>query len=148
MTCQKSFEFYWSKRLDGSSRFHDLMYSDTDCYAEYNGTDKDKYSTFFYRDKAVRIIEEFDFDDVAHPLMLYVAFQAVHYPFVDDGQFWDGIPKGYLKESIYNTIHETMIGRKRRQYAMALNLMDEAIESIWGAVTARGQENNTYLIFA
>ena len=84
---------------------HDFTYSNKDYYAQYNGADRKKYSTFFYRDKAVRIIEEFDFYD-DHPLMLYVAFQAVHDPFIDDEEFANGIPTGYLKESMYTSIHQ------------------------------------------
>ena len=123
------------------------MYSSTECYAQYNGTDREKYSTFFYRDKAVRIIEEFDFED-GDPLLLYVAFQAVHDPFTDDYTYAQGIPKGYLQESMYDNIHANVTGRKRRQYAMALSLVDEAVQSVWNAMVAKGQENNTYVIFS
>ena len=140
-------EMYWSKRISSAVEFHDFMYANTECYAQYNGTDREKYSTFFYRDKAVRIIEEYDFDD-DHPMLLYVSFQAVHDPFTDDNTFQNGIPKEYLQESMYENIHANVTGRKRRQYAMALNLMDEAVESIWDAVVSRGQDSNTYLIFA
>ena len=140
-------EYYWSKRLTSQTQFHDFMYADKDCYAEYNGTDSTRYSTFFYRDKAMRIIEEFDFDE-GDPLLLYVAFQGVHSPFTDSGTFASGIPMGYLGEKMFYDIHRNVTGRKRRQYAMALNLVDSAMASIWSAVTARGQENNTYLIMA
>ena len=140
-------ELYWSKRVASDTVFHDFMYASTECYAQYNGTDREKYSTFFYRDKAVRIIDEFDFED-GDPLLLYVAFQAVHDPFGDDTTYPNGIPKGYVDESIYDNIHANVTGRKRRQYAMALNVMDQAVDSIWSAVLARGQENNTYMIFS
>lgn len=95
----------------------------------------------------MRIIDHYDFNGDS-PLLLYVAFQAVHDPFTDDDEFPNGIPKGYLSESMWDEIHANVTGRKRRQYAMALSLVDGAMEAIWDAVVARGQENNTYLIFA
>ena len=86
--------FFWSKRVPGNQHFHDLLYMDQDCYHGYNGTDKGKYSTFLYRDKAIDIIHYHDYTERA--LFLYLAFQAVHDPYYDQKHFTDGIPKDYL----------------------------------------------------
>lgn len=43
--------YYWSKKAPGDEQFQDFMYSNSDCYAPYNGSDVHKYSTFLYGDK-------------------------------------------------------------------------------------------------
>jgi arylsulfatase B/arylsulfatase I/J len=137
--------YHWSKRQASDSGFHDLIYSNADCYYPYNGTDLHKYSTFFYRDKAIDIINYHDFST---PLFLYVSFQAVHDPFNDIEYFQTGIPTKYLSSEIYDQIMKYVTGSKRVQYAMSLVLLDEAASNIYSALRDVGQLENTYIIFA
>ena len=152
---QSGSSMYWSKtspntksRTSSNSHdaveFVDLLYGDGSCYAAYDGSDKHDYSTFLYRDKAVNIIKHHKYKA---PLFLLVAFQAVHDPFVDVGTFSSGIPKTYVGTSMYRKIKANVVGRRRRQYAMALYLMDEAIDRIQAAVKKVNQMDNTYFIF-
>lgn len=147
---------YWSKtspnakmRASGDShdnvQFADLLYGDGSCFAAYDGTDKHDYSTFLYRDKAINIIKHHRYK--RNPLFLLVAFQAVHDPFEDINHYASGVPKSYVGATMYNQIKQNVVGRKRRQYAMALYLMDEAINEIQKAVKQVGQMDNTYFIF-
>ena len=137
--------YYWSKKNPRLSQFTDLVYGNASCYAGYDGVDRHDYSTFLYRDKAVAVIERHDYE--ASPMFLYLAMQAVHDPFYDFDNFESGIPKSYLAEDMYAQIVSDVSGRKRRQYAMALRLMDEAVESVYTALDEQGQLENTYVIF-
>jgi len=49
---------------------------------------------------------------------------------------------------MYNKIIATVKGRKRRQYAMSLNLMDDAVSQIVSALEEKGQIDNSVIIFA
>jgi arylsulfatase B/arylsulfatase I/J len=62
--------YLWSKRSPLATDFLDLVYSNQDCYYPYNGTDLNDYSTYFYRNKAVDIITNHDYDS---PMFLYVS---------------------------------------------------------------------------
>jgi len=144
--------YYWSKRYPNNKKFYDFMEADKDCYSAYVGDDKHDYSTFFYRDHAVSIIQEHDTSD---PLFLYLSFQAVHDPFVDNNNYLSGIPKSYLEgiisdnnKTMYDRIISDVKGRKRRQYAMSLVLLDEAVESVHDALVEREMLDNSFIIFA
>ena len=137
--------YYWSKKNPKLTKFTDLLYGDEQCYGGYDGTDRHDYSTFLYRDKAVKAIESHDFD--SSPMFMYLAFQAVHDPFYDFERFESGIPKHYLSTKMYTKILDKVAGRKQRQYAMALTLMDDAVESVHDALDEAGQLDNTYIIF-
>ena len=139
--------YYWSKRYPLKSEFTDFAYADTDCHTSYEMSDMQTYSTFLYRDKAIQAIGEHNFD--LHPMFLYLSAQAVHDPFNDiEGSYNAGIPKDYLNEEVYEYIQKNVIGASRQQYAMALNLLDGSIKAIVEAMVAKGQMDNTYLIFA
>lgn len=94
--------YYWSKRNPDHPSFIDFMTSNTTCYVPYEGDDVHTYSTFFYRDKAVQIIEE---HNMSQPMFMYLAFQAVHDPFTDINHHSKGVPKEYLSDGIYDKIH-------------------------------------------
>lgn len=79
---------------------------------------------------------------------MYLAFQAVHDPFDDTENYKSGIPPDYFTTTRYEQIMNSTVGRKRRQYAMALALMDSAVEDIHLAIANADQENYTYIIFA
>ena len=137
--------YYWSKKNPRLSQFTDLMYGNTSCYSGYDGVDRHDYSTFLYRDKAINTIKSHDYQ--ASPMFLYLALQAVHDPFYDYDNFESGIPSDYLSDGMYDTIISEVKGRKRRQYAMALTLLDEAVESVYDALDNEGQLDNSYVIF-
>ena len=65
------------------------MYSDSQCYYQYDPEDVENYSTNLYGDAAVQAIEGHDFS--ASPIFMYLAYQAVHDPFSDqDSTFASG----------------------------------------------------------
>jgi len=150
--------FPWSKKDPNSKKtckngcehdliyFKDLTYGDGSCYSVYSGTDQHDYSTFLFRDKAINTVTYHDYD--SSPLFMYIGFQAVHDPF-DDFSYPNGMPKKYLDDSsMYGKIKSNVVGRKRRQYAMSLYLLDSAVQKIVDAVDDVGQSDNTYFIFA
>jgi hypothetical protein len=100
-------EYYWSKRATSDSTFHDFMYADSDCYYSYDGDDMKHYSTNLYKEMAVSTIAKHDFTD--SPLFMYLAFQAVHEPFLDvEDTFSTGLTSSDLDDStIYSYIHST-----------------------------------------
>ena len=151
---QSSATLYWSKFHpegmifgNGSNEemhFTDFLYGDNTCYSGYDGDDKHDYSTWLYSDKAVNIIKHHDYDKKG--LFLYVAFQAVHDPYIDL-DFPEGMPRKYISTSMYKKIKKSVVGRKRRQLAMALSVLDSSVKSIVDAVDDAGQLDNTYIIF-
>jgi arylsulfatase A-like enzyme len=139
--------YYWSKKYPLESQYTDFMYSDSDCYSAYNFSDMSTYSSVLYRDKAVQAINAHDFS--TNPMFMYLAVQAVHDPFNDlDAEFSDGIPASYLDSSMYTHIRDTIVGRSRQQYAMALYILDSSVKTVVEAMAARDQMQNTYVIFA
>lgn len=143
--------FYWSKNSPDYDTVKDFIYSDTECYNVYNGSDSEDYSTFVYRNKAIKTINEHDYD--SGPMFLYFASQAVHDPFSDcsSGSFstYDsGIPQDYVSYDIYSKIKESVVGEKRKQYAMSLYLLDQAVSAMYEALEKVNQLDNTYIIFA
>ena len=138
--------YHWSKRVPQYKKFKDLMYANKDCYAPYDGDDLHKYSTFFYRDKAIDIIDAHNFKK--HPMFMYLSLQAVHDPFFDDRIYPNGIPKDYIGSSMYSYVKKKIIGRKRRQYTFALMLIDRAVSEIYHAIDKAGVKDETYFIFA
>jgi hypothetical protein len=93
--------YYWSKRNPDHTTFHDLLTSTTDCYTPYTEDDFHEYSTFLYRDKAIKFIEQ---HNKSQSFFLYLSFQAVHDPFVDIDVHESGIPREYLDDDLYDTI--------------------------------------------
>jgi arylsulfatase A-like enzyme len=49
---------------------------------------------------------------------------------------------------MHEKIHSEVVGRKRRQYGMALALLDNATATIYDALDAKGILDNTFIIFA
>ena len=137
--------YYWSKLCPQQTGVVDLMYADSNCYYGYDGGDMHEYSTFLYRDKAVKVIRNHDFD--SKPLFMYLSFQGVHDPYHDHNQFTNGIPKDYLTDTVYNAIHTGVVGRERRQYAMSLALMDDAVKRVVKSLKQVDQLDNTILIW-
>jgi len=136
---------YWSKKMPTDRKFHDMLYSNSDCYAPYDGDDLHKYSTFFYRDKAIDVIEAHNFEK--HPMFMYLSFQAVHEPFYDDRHYQNGIPIDYIGSDMYEYVKENVIGRRRHQYTYALILLDRAVASIYQAINKADVKDDTYFIF-
>jgi arylsulfatase A-like enzyme len=142
--------YYWSKHNTDYPDHIDLIESDTECYAPYARSDIDTYSTYLYRDRAVEIIEA---HDTSIPLFMYIAFQAVHDPYSDiedDSRYEDyleGLPSSYLSTSTATQLTNKIAGVQRQQYVSSLSLMDGAIGDISTALTAKGMDANTYIIF-
>jgi arylsulfatase A-like enzyme len=136
--------YYWSKKSPDYPEFSDFIISDTDCYKAYDGDDKHEYSTIFYTDKAINIIDE---HSTADPLFLYVAYQAVHDPFVDYGKFKHGVPDEMVDSDVLTVINSKVVGRTRQEYAKSLYLLDQGVEKIYNALDDKGILDTTYIIF-
>ena len=90
---------YWTKHCPEHEGFRDFMYSTKECYYMYDADDVNRYSTFLYRDKAIEVINNHDYDTSS--MFLYLSFQAAHDPWTDSGgQFVNGIPKNYFTDGI------------------------------------------------
>jgi len=136
--------YYWSKRSPDYPEHVDLMESDTSCYAPYNESDIHDYSTIFYTNKAISIIDQHSMVD---PLFLYLAYQAVHDPFVDYGKFSKGMPDTYLPDDILSEIHQNIKGKARQEYMKSLYILDKSVGEIKSKIEAVGQADVTYIIF-
>lgn len=98
--------YYWSNRNPDHAEFVDLLDSTSGCYMAYEGIDRHNYSTFFYRDHAIDIINS---HDAAEPLFMYVAFQAVHDPFSDlGGAHSAGVPEEYLARDVFSKLKSSI----------------------------------------
>jgi len=138
--------YHWSKLYCSTENYYDLMYANTECYSGYNGSDMTMYSTLFYTNKAKAIVSEHDYS--ASPLFLYFAYQGVHDPFPDLTDNENGLTSEYFSSEVYETIMANVVGSKRQQYAMSLALIDQSVASVYHAMDAVGQADNTYFIFA
>lgn len=136
--------YYWSKRSTDYPEFVDFLESDKDCYAPYNGSDKHDYSTTFYTNHAIQIIDDHAVED---PLFLYLAYQAVHDPFVDTGKFRNGMPDSILDADVLSQIHSSIIGTQRKEYIKSLYQLDTHIGYLYDKLVDKGMIDNTYIIF-
>jgi arylsulfatase A-like enzyme len=78
-----------------------------------------------------------------------MAYQAVHDPFVDYGNYYNGIPDSYFDEepTILETIRKNIIGKTRQEYVKSLYLLDKSVGQIFNKLTEKGIIDNTYIIF-
>jgi hypothetical protein len=97
--------YYYSKRNPTKDTFFDFMSSDQNCYYSYDNPDMHNYSTHFYRDNAIEIIEQ---HDTSVPLFLYLAFQAVHDPFQDVTDLREVAPE-FIPDDVYDEIMDTVV---------------------------------------
>jgi len=136
--------YYWSKKNTDYPQHSDFISANTTCYSPYSESDKHDYSTVFYTNKAVEIIEN---NGVDSSLFLYVAYQAVHDPFIDYGKYDTGIPDSYFEDSVLSQIRSSIVGKTRQEYAKALYLMDKGVGQIVDALDSAGMLDNSYVIF-
>lgn len=140
--------YYHSKRNTEYSDYHDIMKANQSCYSQYETSDAHDYSTFLYRDLAISAIESHATYDSDTPLFLYLSFQAVHSPFDDLKHFESGVPLTYLDDDVVTTIRDDISGRKRRQYAMTLSLLDSAVNDVVQALDDNDMLDNSIVVFA
>ena len=138
--------YYWSKRSPDYPLHSDFLESNKTCYTPYSGSDKHDYSTTFYTNKAINIIQN---HNTNLPLFMYLAYQAVHDPFVDHAKFENGIPDSYFDEepTILQSIYKTIVGKTRQEYVKSLYLLDKSVGKIMDKLTEKGIIDNTYIIF-
>jgi arylsulfatase A-like enzyme len=136
--------YYWSKKNPDYPESVDFITSDKSCYKTYDGEDIHNYSTTFYTTKAVNIIQE---HDTSSSLFLYMAYQAVHDPFIDYGKHSDGIPDSYIEDDILTEIKKTVSGGTRQEYVKSLYLLDKGVGEIVDALKTANMMDNTYIIF-
>ena len=138
--------YYWSKKSVFFPKYQDLLASDTDCYQPYLWDDKHEYSTWMYKDKAIKAIEA---HNMADPMFMYLPFTAVHNPFGDLENHIDGLDMDDVGYDFWWQVQdENVIGGNRKQYAMALYLMDSAVSDIYDALDKKGMAEYTFVIFA
>jgi arylsulfatase A-like enzyme len=137
--------YYWSKKNPDYPEHVDFITSNTSCYMPYDGDDIHDYSTDLYTNKAVDIINSHD--SSSSSLFLYLAYQAVHDPFVDYGKHSDGIPDSYIDADILSQIQNTVSGVTRQEYVKSLYLLDKGVGEIVNALETADMMDNTYLIF-
>ena len=136
--------YYWSKRSTDYPEFVDFMESDRECYKPYNGTDMHDYSTTFYTNHAIQILDD---HDTADPLFLYLAYQAVHDPFVNQGKFRNGMPDTLVDADVLSQIHSGVVGTQRKEYIKSLYQLDKHVGYVYDKLVEKGMEDNTYIIF-
>jgi len=136
--------YYWSKRSTDYPEFIDFMEADRDCYKPYNGTDMHDYSTTFYTNHAIQILDDHDTSD---PLFMYLAYQAVHDPFVDSGRFRKGMPDSLMDSDVLESIHTNVVGTQRKEYIKSLYQLDKHVGYLYDKIVEKGMEDNTYIIF-
>ena len=88
------------------------------------------YSTDLLADKAVNLIQN---RDSSKPMLMYLAFNAMHTPV--------SAPQSYLDK--YPTITDPI----RKNIAAAVECMDDGIGRVLGALDAAGITNNTIVVF-
>eukprot|EP01035_Chromulina_nebulosa_P019812 gene19812-25756_t len=119
--------YYWSKRSPDFNEFIDFLESDQTCYTKYAQDDINEYSTTLYTNKALDIIDNHPNDK---SLFLYLAYQAVHDPFIDyDDTYVNGIPDSYLPDDVLEQINTSGTGLKRKEYMKSLYLLDQSIDN-------------------
>jgi arylsulfatase A-like enzyme len=136
--------YYWSKKNTDYPENVDFITSDKSCYKAYEGDDMHNYSTTFYTTKAVNIIQE---HDTSTSLFLYIAYQAVHDPFVDYGKHSEGMPDSYIDDTVLTKIHQNIVGTTRQEYVKSLYLLDKGVGEIVDALETSNMMDNTYIIF-
>jgi arylsulfatase A-like enzyme len=136
--------YYWSKRSTDYPEFVDFMEADRDCYKPYNGSDMHDYSTTFYTNHAIQIIDDHPTDE---PLFLYLAYQAVHDPFVDTGKFRNGMPDSLMDADVLSQIHTNIVGTQRKEYIKSLYQLDKHVGYVYDKLVEKDLMDNTYIIF-
>lgn len=142
--------FYWSKHYPGTTddSYVDFTKSNTSCFSPYNTSDMNEYSTFFYTNKSLEIIDKHaQADDNTNPFFLYLALQNVHSPFFDILPFDNLTTDSYVPNDILSIIHTHASGNIRREYLKSLYLLDQAVASIYTRLIETGVMDNTYIIF-
>lgn len=138
---------YWTKSMQLDWNIKDFTIANTKEYGLYNFSDSEVYSTHFYRDKALDVINNHDFD--SNPLFLYIAFQAAHTPYYDKLEsFAYGIPDSYVNETIREIVIDKIQFELRRQYTLSLIILDHSIQRLVDGIKGRNQLFNTYIIYA
>lgn len=139
--------YYWSKKTTEFRKYQDFMTADTTCYRGYNGRDLHEYSTFFYTNHAIDIIDNHIDSDV--PFFLYLSYQAVHDPYYDvELQYSNGLPDSFIPDDILSIIHKSTQSNLHKEYLKSLYLLDKGIGKVYSHLLDNNLMENTYIVFA
>ena len=102
---------YFSKMNSDYPTFTDMIQSNKTCYSPYQRDDMHEYSTLLYKNRTMEIINQHD--PSVHSLFLFIAFQAVHGPFIEagDNKYMNGLPDEYIPDDVLKNIHSSVIVR-------------------------------------
>lgn len=122
-----------------STKYHDLMYANKECYALYNTSNLYKHPTLFRRDKAINVIKRHNY---TKPLFLMVTMDVEY-----EDAFLTDVWKNHLPYGRYAAVMTSVSARERQQYLLSTALMDDAVGRIYGSIKAVQQLQNTYFVF-
>lgn len=138
--------YYWSKMNTEQKKYKDFMSADSTCYSGYNGHDLHEYSTYFYTNHAIDIIDNHADSDT--PFFMYLAYQAVHDPYYDvNGQYSLGVPDEYIPDDILATIHKSTPSSLHKEYLKSLYLLDKGVGQLYQHLIDTNKVDNTYVVF-
>jgi arylsulfatase A-like enzyme len=126
----RGFDHQYGLHLGNIDYFTHIRLRKLDWWRDDKPCNDQGYSTHLLTKEACRLIQE---KDPNKPLFLYLAFNAVHFPFQ--------APDNYLK------LYPNLKGN-RQIYAGMLAAMDEGIGQVLAALDAKGIRDNTIILFS
>ncbi len=126
----RGFDHQYGLHLGNIDYFTHIRLKRLDWWRDDKPCNDQGYSTTLLAKEACRLIQE---KDPNKPLFLYLAFNAVHFPFQ--------APANYLK------LYPNLKGN-RQIYAGMLAAMDEGVGQVLAALDAKGLRDNTIILFS
>ena len=131
---QRGFDHHYGHYLGNLDYYTHLRDGGLDWHRNGKPVREEGYTTDLLADESVRLIRQ---HDRTQPFFLYVAFNAVHYPYQET-------PHREINELYANL---PVKNNTRRVYAGMLTAMDTAIGRILKAIEEKGIKDNTIVFF-